>query len=89
MNLGAWALSAFGLPVSLLAGAQIFGVRRLPARAVHLAGASVRLHHAGLSRRASDDDQHSAVVAVSVARSALRLRFDRERGWGALYRRCL
>jgi len=38
MNLGAWALSAFGLSVSVLAAAQIFGFRRLPGRAVHQAG---------------------------------------------------
>jgi formate-dependent nitrite reductase membrane component NrfD len=38
MNFGAWALSAFSLPVSALALAQWFGVRGLPTRAVHRAG---------------------------------------------------
>jgi formate-dependent nitrite reductase membrane component NrfD len=38
MNLGAWTLPAFAAPVSLLALAPLIGLRRLPERAIHLAG---------------------------------------------------
>lgn len=38
MNMGAWALSGFSVPVGLLALAQLLGVHRFPARVLGLAG---------------------------------------------------